>query len=111
VDKIGGLAASIEYAAAKVNITDYDVRVIPPPTDFITQIMEQYSGQGERPTDISMSDATTLLAGHPTLSTLFDILRKTEPQRAKALYQALQRIELIRSENVIMMMPYDLIVH
>ena len=106
VDKIGGLQESIEYAADKAKITDFDVRVIPPPADFLQQLMGQYSGQ-ERPTDISMS----FITGNPTFATLFDILRKTEPQRAKALYQALQRIELLRTENVIMMMPYDLIIH
>jgi hypothetical protein len=41
----------------------------------------------------------------------FDLLRKTEPLRARALYQALQRIELIRCEGVIMMMPFDTIIH
>jgi len=69
--------------------------------------MEQYSGEGERPTDISLSDATSFIAGHPDLASLFALLRKTEPQRARALYQALQRVELIRRESVIMMMPFD----
>ena len=40
---------------------------------------------------------------------LFEVLRRTEPQRARALYQALQRIELIRAETVITMMPFDLV--
>ncbi len=111
IDEIGGLHEAIEYAAAKVSLEDYDVRVIPRPKDFITLLMEQYSGQGEQPTDISMPGASALFAGHPTFAPIFDILRKTEPQRAKALYQALQRIELLRSESVIMMMPFDLIIH
>ena len=109
VDRIGGLRDTVEYAAAKVALEDYEVRVIPEPTDFITMLMEQYSGAGERPTDISVGSATSLLAGHPTLASLFDLLRQTEPQRAGALYQALQRVELIRDEGVIMMMPFDMI--
>jgi protease-4 len=111
VDEIGGLHEAIEYAAAKVSLEDYDVRVIPRPKDFITQLMEQYSGEGEKPTDISMPGASALFAGHPTFAPILNILRKVEPQRAKALYQALQRIELLRSESVIMMMPFDLIIH
>jgi hypothetical protein len=74
-------------------------------------MMEQYSGQGQRPTDITMPDTTALFAGNPTWETIFELLRKTEPQRAHALYQALQRIELIRQEGVIMMMPFDMIFH
>ncbi len=111
VDEIGGLKDAVEYAAAKVSITDYDVRVIPRPKDFITQLMEDFSGEGEKPSDISTSNVTTMLTSHPTFAPLLDILRKTEPQRAKALYQALQRVELIRTESVIMMMPFDLVIH
>ena len=111
VDRIGGLKQAIEYAADKASLTDYDIRVIPRPTDFVTMLMEELSGEGQRPTDIALPDATSLLAGHPGLMTAFDLLRKTEPQRARALYQALQRIELIRREGVIMMMPFDTILN
>jgi len=111
VDQIGGLHEAIEYAAAGASLDDYEVRTIPEPLDFITQIMQQFSGKGERPTDISLAGATTVLTRHPALAPLFEILQKTEPQRAKALYHALLRIELIRSENVIMMMPFDMVLH
>jgi protease-4 len=116
IDRIGGLQPAIEYAASKASITDYEVRVIPEPKDFLTMLMEDYSGQGENPSDISMpgevkvNDDSPLLS-QPTLVSLLDLLRKTEPQRAHALVQALQRIELIRNEGVIMMMPYDMILH
>lgn len=110
VDRLGGLHDAIEFAASKVSLEDYEVRVIPEPRDFITMLMEQHSGEGERPTDISVSGAASLLVGHPALASLFDFLRKNEPQRAGALVQALQRIELIRSEGVVMMMPFDMIV-
>jgi protease IV len=109
VDRLGGLHDAVEYAAEKVSLADYEVRVIPEPQDFVTMLMGQYSGEGESPTDISIGGAAGLLAGHPTLASLFDLLRKTEPQRAGALYQALQRVELIRDEGVIMMMPFDMI--
>jgi protease-4 len=109
VDRIGGLNAAIDYAASKVSVEDYEVRVIPRPKDFFTMLMEDISGEGESPTDITMPDATTLMTGIPGTKPLFKLLRKTEPQRAMALYQALQRIELIRAEGVIMMMPFDMV--
>jgi protease-4 len=109
VDRIGGLKAAIDYAASKTSIEDYEVRVIPRPKDFFTMLMEDISGEGEAPTDITMHDAATLMADIPTIKPIFDLLRKTEPQRAMALYQALQRIELIRREGVIMMMPFDMV--
>lgn len=109
VDQIGGLQQAVEYAAAKVSLKTYDVRVIPEPKDFFTELMEDLSGEGERPTDIRLSSTTSLLAGYPALAPLLDLLQKTEPQRARALYQALQRIELIRRESVIVMMPFDMV--
>jgi protease-4 len=111
VDKIGGINQAIDYAAAQVSLEDYEVRIIPRPKDVITQLIEEYSGQGERPTDIMMPNAAVMFGGNTTFMSIFELLRKVEPQRAKALYQALMRIELIRRENVIMMMPFDLVIH
>jgi len=108
VDRIGGLEQAVEYAAAKASLDDYEVRVIPEPQDFITMLLDEYSGQGERASDISVG-AASLLAEHPTLAGLVDLLQKTEPQRARALLAALQRVELIRTEGVVLMMPFDAI--
>jgi hypothetical protein len=99
----------VEFAATKASLDDYDVRVIPEPQDFLTMLMGQQSGEGGRPTDISVSTSASLLAGHPTLAGLFDLLRRTEPERAGALLQALQRIELVRDEGVITMMPFEMV--
>jgi hypothetical protein len=111
VDKIGGISQAIDYAAARASLEDYDIRIIPRPKDIITQLIEEYSGQGERPTDISMPSTMTLFSDNTSLKSLFELLQKNEPQRARALYQALMRVELIRRENVIMMMPFDLVVN
>ncbi len=109
VDRIGGLEQAVQYVAAKASLDDYEVRVIPEPQDFITMLMDQYSGKGERPSDISIGAAASLFADHPAMASLLDLLQKTEPQRARALLQALQRIELIRTEGVVMMMPFDVL--
>jgi protease IV len=111
VDQIGGLQPAIEYAASKASITDYEVRVVPEPKDFITLLLEDYTGEGERPSDVSLSGTTSLLSGCPDLATALNVLRKAEPRRARVLYQALQRIELIRKESVILMMPNDMLLH
>jgi protease-4 len=111
VDQIGGLKEAIDCAAAKASVQEFEVRVIPEPTDFLTELLEQSSGQGERPTDISLSGGVGPLAGHPTLAPLLDLLRRAEPRRAQALRQALQRIDLISREGVIMMTPFDVMAH
>ena len=109
VDRIGGLQKTIDYAASKASIEDYEVRIIPRPKDFFTMLMGDLSGEGEAPSDITTPDTATLITGIPSVKPILDLLRKTEPQRAMALYQALQRIELIRAEGVIMMMPFDMV--
>ena len=111
VDHIGGLEQAIEHAAAEASLEDYAVRIVPEPTDFFTQLIEEFSGKGDRPSDITMPDATSVLTGGPTLAPLLELLREAEPQQARALCRALQRIELIRQEGVILMMPFDMILH
>lgn len=109
VDQIGGLQQAVEYAAAKASLADYEVRVIPEPKDFFTLLLDQYSGEGENPADVTLPAVTSPFVSHPTLASLLDLLRRTEPRRAQALTQALQRIELLRRENVILMMPSDMV--
>jgi ClpP class serine protease len=109
-DQIGGLKDAIDYAAAKASVQDFEVRVIPEPRDIITELLEESSGQGERPTDISLSAGFGPLASHPTLAPLLALLRQADPQKARAIRQALQRIDLICREGVVMMMPFDVTV-
>lgn len=109
VDQIGGFQQAVEYAAAQVSLKSYDVRVLPEPKDFLTQLMEDLSGEGERPTDLRLSGMTSLLAGYPALGPVLDLLQKAEPQRARVLIQALRRVELFRRESVILMMPFDMV--
>ena len=109
VDQIGGLQQAIEYAAAKVSLKDYDVRVLPEPKDFFTCSWRTSPARASSPRISRLPSMTSLFADHPTLAPLLDLLRKTEPQRAAALAQALQRIELLRRESVILMMPFDMV--
>ncbi|MCF7972343.1 MAG: signal peptide peptidase SppA [Phycisphaerae bacterium] len=109
VDYLGGLEQAIACAAEKASLTEYDVRVVPEPTDFITQLMEELAGTSDRSTDISLAMTKAMISPLGSQDSLLDLLQKTEPKRAQILIQALLRIQLMRQENVIMMMPYDLI--
>ncbi|MBN2590230.1 MAG: signal peptide peptidase SppA [Sedimentisphaerales bacterium] len=111
IDEIGGLEQAIGYAASQVMLEDYEIRVIPEPKDFVTMILEEYSGQGERPSDITLQRISNLFDNDQTAQFLYEILKQLEPKRAKALYNALLRVELLQKENVILMMPFDMIYH
>ncbi|MCP4456043.1 MAG: signal peptide peptidase SppA [Planctomycetes bacterium] len=109
VDYLGGLEQAIACAAKKASVSDYVVRVVPEPKDFVTQFMEELSGNTDRPSDVRLSLAGALLPAMEIPGGWFDLLQKAEPKRAKVLLQALGRIELLRTENVLMMLPYDFI--
>ncbi len=109
VDYLGGLEQAIACAAKKSSVTDYVVRVVPEPKDFVTQFMEELAGKTERPTDLTLSMTHALLPSMEIQGGWFALLQKTNPKRAQILLQALSRIELLRTENVLMMMPYDFI--
>jgi protease-4 len=111
VDQLGGLDKAIEYAAGKASLKEgeYEARMIPEPKDFLTQLLEELSGAGEKPSDLTMPAAARLLTGQPALASLFELLQQAEPEHARALLQALQRIDLLRRESVILIMPFDVV--
>lgn len=109
VDYLGGLEQAIACAAKKSSVTDYVIRVVPEPKDFITQFMEELSGKTDRPADISLIMTRALVPSTGAQGSLFDLLQKTDPKRAEVFLQALRRIELLHQENILMMMPYDFI--
>jgi len=112
VDRIGGLSEAIEYAAAQASISDYEVRVIPRPKDFFTVIMETMSGKGENPTDISVSGSAKLIDSiSPSLQSVFTILGRIDPLRARAFRRVVERIELINREGVALLMPQEFIIY
>ncbi len=107
IDEIGGLQDAIEYAADQVSLKDYEIRVIPETKDFLTMLVEELSGQGTKPSDIMLPGMKNLFEKNSMEQFLFEYLQKLEPKRARAILHALQRVELIQKENVIMMMPFD----
>jgi protease-4 len=112
IDRIGSLSDAIEYAAAKASISDYELCVIPRPKDFLTTLMENLSGQGEKPSDISMRTSVRLLdLNSPLFKAVLPILKQLDPKRACAVRRIVDRIELIGREGVVLMMPQEFIVY
>ncbi|MCE5228068.1 signal peptide peptidase SppA [bacterium] len=101
VDKIGGLDAAVEAAAKRVNLTRYDVRVIPEPLNPIEQIFSELGGRRERPSDVSIgTDGESLLA----------ILGKLDPERARVAKQMLIGIGMMKTQEPMMLMPEMMVV-
>lgn len=111
VDKIGGLAEAVEHAARMASISDYELRVIPKPRNFLDMLMQELTGQGERPSDITVHVGLRLLdSKSPLFQTLLPALQRFDPLRVQALIRAVQKIELIHREGVVVVMPQELII-
>ena len=112
IDRIGSLSEAVEYAAAQASISDYEICIIPRPKDFFTTLMENLSGQGEKPSDISMRTSVRLLdLNSPLFQAVLPILKQLDPKRASAVRRIVDRIELIYREGVVLMMPQEFIIY
>lgn len=99
VDRLGGFHDAVAFAAEAAKLTDYDVRAIPKPRSIIEEILEQSSGEDDR------KDLVRTPGGSILLEAAAPFLRALDPTRADAVRSALGRLELIRREGVIAMMP------
>ena len=106
VDKIGSLQDAITFVAAKANVKDYDIRVVPEPKNFLEQLIEESSGGKDNPHSLDASVRGTSAPRTPSLVELaMPYLKQLDPQRIAAVKQALGRLQLIQQEGAVLMMP------
>jgi protease-4 len=106
VDKIGSLQDAVHSVAAQAKLTEYDIRVVPEPKNFIERLLEDVAG--EKDEGKGLSAATRASARVRTLS-LVDLalpyLCQLDPQRATLVKTALRRMQMLQQEGVLFMMP------
>ncbi|MFQ5589588.1 MAG: signal peptide peptidase SppA [Phycisphaerae bacterium] len=107
VDKLGGLEDAIKFAADKANIAEYEIRVIPEPPSMFDMFMG--GADDDEFTHIAAWWAPGLRAW-PVSEAALPMIAKLDPLRVRAIVRALQRIDLIDSEGVIMMMPEEILI-
>jgi protease-4 len=100
VDKMGGLRDAIDHVAAQAKLKDYDVRVLPEPKPFLERLMEEAAGEQE---DKPGLDARVRSASLVDLAMPY--IRHLDPERVRLIRAALQRMQLLQQEGVILMMP------
>ena len=108
IDKIGGLEDAIKFAAERAGLSDYDIRVIPEPPN----IFDLFGGRkgDDEYAGVSVVDRVSL-TDLPLIRQMLPVVGKLDPLRAAAILRALQRIELIHNEGVVMMMADELVIH
>jgi protease-4 len=104
VDKIGTLEDAIAFVAEQAKLKDYAVRVVPEPKNAIEKLLEELSGDTEE--GQGLDARLTRAASQPSLLELaMPHLQHLDPERLALVKQALLRLELIRQEGVVLMMP------
>ncbi|WP_165251859.1 signal peptide peptidase SppA [Paludisphaera soli] len=98
VDKLGGFHDAVAHAAEAAKLETYDVRTLPKPRTILEELMEP-DADGDRKGLVSIAPRSFLLEqAAPLLGAL-------DPVRAAVVRTALGRLELIRREGVVAMMP------
>ena len=106
VDRIGTLHDAISHVAAQAKLTDYDVRVVPAPKNFLEQLVEETSGKKDDGPGIVLPVPPAIATGPASLVDLaMPYLRHLDPQRVTAVRMVLQRLQLLQQEGVILMTP------
>ncbi|MFL5244708.1 MAG: signal peptide peptidase SppA [Gemmataceae bacterium] len=107
VDKIGTLEDAIKHIAGVAKLNTYEVRVVPESKNFIEKILEEALGESEdEPNRLEMA-ASAMVKGRQTslIELAMPYLKGLDPQRVRSISQALDRLQLIQKEGVILMMP------
>lgn len=102
VDELGGLQDAVTYAALEAKLgEDYKVKVLPKPKTIIDMLME----------DLGMEARAQAAAGQfPALAQqLLPLLETAEPMKARALMRMLEQIRLMQTENVLTVMPFEVV--
>lgn len=103
VDRIGGLEDALALAAEKSGLGDYETEVLPEPPSLFQLLMGQEGGKGYS----RMSLSENPFGPDSPLGAIFEAAMKLDPARARAVVTGLARLELLNSEHVILMTPFD----
>jgi len=115
IDRIGTLHDAIKNVAEQAKIEKYEIRVVPEPKSFLQKLLGSSMGEDDDDTNsVSLSaafrGAGLKSSGSPLLDAVLPYLQSLDGQRLGAVTTALGRLDLIRREGVVLMMP-EIVVH
>jgi protease-4 len=107
VDKIGTLRDAIDHVAAQAKLKDYEVRVVPEPKTFVERLLEEALGEKDDKPGLDVVGPRLPAAGKQVslVELAMPYLRHADPQRVRLVVNALERLQLVQQEGVILMMP------
>jgi protease-4 len=106
VDKVGTLRDALDHVAAAAKLKDYDVRVVPEPKGLLERVLEEVTGAQDDKPGLDVAGPRLPAGGTASLVGLaMPHLRHLGPERVRLTVRALERLQLMRQEGVILMMP------
>lgn len=103
IDKIGTLRDAIAHAAGEAKVTDYEVRILPEPKNFIELLMASMGQDEGDPANIGMAG----ISKHST--SLADLampyLQHLDPARVRAVRSAMLQLDLLKDEGALLTTP------
>jgi len=106
VDKLGGLADALDFAASKASLgRDYEVQVFPKPSgiEAFLKVLSKLTGQDEK--DEFEVAAQLGLPSDPLLRAALPLLGKVTPVELRELAAALRNLLILQEEKVGCFMP------
>jgi len=110
VDDLGNFDQAVAKAAEIAAISDYELRVLPKPKNFFDMIREGMGGEETDRVQVTSAGSDLFAKGSPLLDVVLPLLKTLDPQRAQALIQGLTRLQLLHSEQIILMPPTEFMI-
>jgi protease-4 len=102
VDRIGTLHDAIKHVAEQAKITEYDVRIVPEPKNFLEQIIEEALGGKEQSNHLTFMPKGQQMS---LVELAMPYLRGLDRQRVDASVRALHQLRMLQLAGVLLMMP------
>jgi len=118
VDRIGTLEDAIALTAKKAGLSEYEVRTIPEPTNFLEVLLGDLAGEKKEDgaDKLSVDTETVFSKLRSTMATrgtshgslweaVAPMLSGLDPDRVRLVQRGFLQLEMIRQEQVLMSMP------
>ncbi|MCZ6698470.1 MAG: S49 family peptidase, partial [Planctomycetota bacterium] len=111
VDRLGGLADAIKFAANQAELGTYDVRVYPRPKTIFDVFSDAFGGQQEDNEFVSTStNASNLGLGAkfgslPGAIAALDAIRAIDPVKAAEVENFMIKLEMLSNEGILLITP------
>ena len=105
VDKVGTLEDAVKFAAQEAKLDKYDVRTVPEPKNFLEKLIDSQRGDDDENEVALPRNPLPAATQVGLLNAALPLLRDLDPPRVKAVLRALEQLETVQHEGIVLMAP------